>query len=139
MRLLDGGPAGSHAWWKHGMEEEPRASWHGNTEKMENQAGEVDSTEYLCGCIQLTSNIYCGFVKTQKNGVSIKVEILILQYFAEQTQHNSVPVTLQWTMYLFNLFYPSSNHSTFIEYLLWVEHGVHAEITKVNQAPSLSW
>ena len=41
MRLLDGGPAGSHAWWKHGMEEEPRASWHGNTEKMENEAGEV--------------------------------------------------------------------------------------------------
>lgn len=23
MRLLDGGPAGSHARWKHGMEEEP--------------------------------------------------------------------------------------------------------------------
>lgn len=28
-----------------------RASWHGNTEKMENEAGEVDSTEYLRGCI----------------------------------------------------------------------------------------
>lgn len=83
-----------------------------------------------------SSQTFLVALKTHtQNGISINVEILISQRYAEQTEHNSVPVPSEWTIYSF--ISPSSNQSTLTECQLWMEQGVSAEITKGNQAPSV--